>query len=42
MLYTIIAPTNPQKYIEIILYKQKRPICFGQPCGHLQEGKTQR
>jgi hypothetical protein len=42
MLYTIIAPTNIHKYIEISLYTQRRPICLGQPCGHLQGGKTER
>jgi hypothetical protein len=40
--YTIIIPTNAQKYInKISLYTQWTPTCFGQPCGHLQGYKIQ-
>ena len=40
--YTVIMTTNAHKYIEIILYAQCMPACFGQICGHLQVCKIQR
>ena len=31
-----MVPTIAHKYIEIILYTQLSPVCFGQRCCHLQ------
>ena len=36
-----MVPTIAHKYIEISLYTQSTPACFGRPCGNLQGCRIQ-
>jgi hypothetical protein len=40
-IFTIMVQTDAHKYIELSLYTQLPPTCFGQSCGHLQVCKVQ-